>query len=342
MTASDEALLARLRRPRPLLHEWIALAYILGGLALLETMPVSYPRSALLLAYARPIAAILGVAGVIVFLKRRLRPVQPLTLANELVVLGRLALALLLVWPIHFLLKSFIFVINPRTWDLRLAAWDRLLHLGYSPSRFLTTLFDNAAFLHVLDVFYSGVYYFIVTGYTAALLALLPLRRRLAFGVAFLLVWMLGIALYLAMPSWGPVYVFADDFQAVLLHMPVTVSVQRVLYEEISSLVKNPLATRYVRYGCVAAFPSLHLAVVALYAIASRSVSRRWFRFTCGLVVLMALGAVITGYHYMVDVWAGIALGLFCWWIGWLLFVRGSEEDASRAPVRAGTVGAAV
>ncbi|HUO85206.1 MAG TPA: phosphatase PAP2 family protein, partial [Thermoanaerobaculia bacterium] len=46
----------------------------------------------------------------------------------------------------------------------------------------------------------------------------------------------------------------------------------------------------------------------------SRRCSQRWFRINLVLVAVMLIGSVITGYHYLIDGWAGIALAAGCWW----------------------------
>lgn len=312
-TRSDGALLRRIRSPRPFPHEWIVLAYVALSVVLLERMPVTYPRAALFLAYARPVFLIAGLAFAVMLIRRRLAPEAGDSLRDASWAIGRIGLLLMVAWATHFLLKSFVFVINSRTWDLQLAIWDQRLHFGFSPSAFLTTLFRAPLFLHLVDVFYSGLYYFIVIGYAAVLLAVLPLRLKLAFGAAFTLTWVIGSVLYVALPSWGPVFVFSSEFAPTLRYMPITVSVQRVLYEEISSLVRNPEALRYVQFGSVAAFPSLHAAIVTLYAVASRRVSRRWFHVNLLLVAGIVAGSVITGYHYLIDSWGGILLAIVVW-----------------------------
>ncbi len=315
MTPPPDAQFARrLRSSRPFPHEWIVLAYLAVSFWALERMPVTYPRTALLLAYARPVFLIAVVAAAVVLLRRKLGKSPGEPLGDAAWATGRICLLLMVAWATHFLLKSFVFVLNPRTWDPQLAVWDQRLHLGFSPSAFFTTLFRAPLFLHLLDLIYSGLYYFIVIGYAGALLGLLPQRLRLAFGAAFTLTWVTGSVLYVAIPSWGPVYVFSNEFVETLRYMPMTVAVQRVLYEEVSSLVRHPEALRYVQFGSVAAFPSLHAAVVALYAVASRRVSRRWFHANLLLVAAIVLGSVVTGYHYLIDAWAGIALALGLWW----------------------------
>jgi hypothetical protein len=309
----DESFARRLRSPRPFPHEWFLLAYVGIAVWLLERMPVTYPRAALFLAYAQPVFVISLLAVLFAILRWRRVPDARERPADVAWTLGRVCLLLMVAWATHFLLKSFVFVINGKTWDLQLAVLDQRIHFGYSPSAFFTTLFTAPAFLMAVDIFYSGAYFFIVTAYAGALLGLLPLRLKFAFGAAFTLVWAIGSILYVALPSWGPVYVFSSEFAQTLRHMPMTVAVQRVLYEEISSLVRNPEALRYVRFGSVAAFPSLHVTVVTLYAAASRRVSARWFHINVLIVAGMVLGSVLTGYHYLIDAWAGIAIALVVW-----------------------------
>ena len=310
---TDGALLERLRSPRLFPHEWIIIAYLIAAVVLLETMPVTYPRAALLVAYARPIMVITAISFLVTILRHRRARSTDVPFAGDLLAIGRVIVLLAVAWPTHFLLKSFIFVINPKTWDLFFAVWDQKIHLGFSPSTFFTTLFNAKWLLFGIDLVYSGIYFLIVLSYASIFLGILPLRLKMAFGASFTLLWVIGSSLYVAFPSWGPVYVFSDEFAYTLRYMPLTVSVQRVLFEEISSLVRNPEALRYVKFGSVAAFPSLHVAVVTLYTLASRHVSRRWFLANVILVVVMMIGSIVTGYHYLIDGWAGLALAAGLW-----------------------------
>jgi hypothetical protein len=304
----------RLRSWRPFPHEVAAAVYIAAGIFILERLPVTYPREALLLAASFPIAWIAGFTAVLLAgreVARRLRGrSRPVAFATEALILVRAALVLAPVLSVHFLLKSFIWLVNPRTWDAQLWELDRIVHFGLSPTLFLTVAFADGGFLRFLDVVYSGAYFFLIVVSVPVLLVVPQPSRRMAFLAAYTFIWMAGSVLYLALPSWGPVFVVSDLFSGVLRHMPATVSVQEVLFGEISSLVKQPLAPRIVRFGSVAAFPSLHLAVVTVFTVASRWVSGRWFLANLVLVVLMLVGSVVTGYHYLVDSWAGIALGL--------------------------------
>jgi hypothetical protein len=309
---------ARPRWWQPQVHEVLALAYVAACALALETMGRPYPRSALLLAYGRFGVVVVLVASLVLaaarLLLRRRRELPPLHV--EVLRVGRAALFLLPVLASHFVLKSFTHLLNRRVLDPQLAELDRRLHLGIDPGRFLTTLFGERLVLQAIDVFYSGLYYVVVVGSTALLLALLPHARRRAFVTAFMLVFMAGSALYLAVPSWGPVFVWPGDFAQALSHMPLTWRVQAVLFQEISSIVHDPDGDLIIRYGSVAAFPSLHLAVVTLFAVASRGVSRPWSVAGVVIVLLMLISSVVTGYHYLLDGYAGLGMALGAWWTG--------------------------
>lgn len=308
------SLAGRLRTLRPFPHEVVALLYVAGGILVLERLPVTYPRQGVLVAAWLP--SIWFAAWGVVLLaarelrSRRTRRPRALAPAAEAILLLRAALVLVPVLSVHFLLKSFIWLVNPRTWDRFLWEADRVVHVGLSPSLLLTGLFTNGTALALLDLLYSNVYFVLIVASVPALLVFPTPNRRMAFLAAYVFIWIAGSVLYLALPSWGPVFVVPDVFAETLRQMPATVRVQEVLFGEISSLVRAPLAPRIVRLGCVAAFPSLHLAVVTVFAVGSGWVSRRWFLANLVVVGLMLVGSVVTGYHYLLDGWAGIALGL--------------------------------
>ncbi len=327
----------RVRSLRPFPHEVAALLYVAAGCLVLELLPVTYPRKALLLASRLP-ATVIAAAGLVAVAARRaaswwrgrsLAPSRrpPSTVGTDLVVLLRAAATLVPVLSVHFLLKSFIHLINPRTWDAALWTIDQTALFGLSPSVLATELFTNHRFLQFLDLFYSSLYFFLIVLSVPLLLVVPTLPRRMAFLAAYTSMWIAGSIVYLAVPSWGPVFVVSEAFADVLRHMPATVGVQSVLFEELSSLVRNPLAPRVVRFGSVAAFPSLHLAVVTVFAAASRWTSRPWFVGNVVVVLVMLIGSVVTGYHYLVDGWAGILLGLAACSFGRRVFPDGGSRS---------------
>jgi hypothetical protein len=297
---------------RVLPHEIVAAVFLIAGLILLERMPVTYPRTALFLAYAVPALIIFAVAAAVSLFRFRAR--RDLW-KGELIHIGRCCLALLLVFSMSFLLKSFIYLINRRVWDRELFALDRALHFGYSPTIFLVTLLDNPLLLGFLDLYYSMFYFFMFIGVPALLLAFLDRRARMRFTAALTLMWISGNVLYLLLPSWGPAFTDTRLVVDALRYMPRTMWVQSQLYQELSSLVRSPLAPRNVRFGSVAAFPSLHVGIVTLFALATRKLLPAGFALLIIAIVLMQIGSVVTGYHFMIDGYAGMLLAAGAWFV---------------------------
>ena len=292
-------------------HELIAALFCIAGVIVLERMPVTYPRSALLLAYASPIALIFGISVAIAAVRRRNRKL----LVADAKEIARCCVTLAIVFAVAFVLKSFIHLINPRVYDRQLFVLDRNLHFGYSPTLFLVALFNQPAFLKFMDVYYTIIDYVLFLFGTSAMYALLDSRRRMQFGAAFVLMWIVSTVLYLVIPSWGPAFSATGLVEPALRHMPRTVWLQSQLYRELSSLVRAPTAPRVAYFGGVAAFPSLHVAYVTLLAIAARHVARFGVAIAIVAVVLMQVGSVITGYHFMLDGYAGALIAGGSWWL---------------------------
>jgi hypothetical protein len=318
---------------RPSLYELVGLVYVIVGVTALEHLPVTYPRAAIVLAYGKFFLALVGLGALIIAVRHvwgRHGHEPGLRFELEFASLLRIGLGFLPVLAVHFLIKSFIHLFNARVWDRQLALWDVRVHLGLNPGVFLGTLFGNPVALHFVDFVYTALYYLVLVVYTALLLNLLPEARRRAFAAAFTFIWIAGSVVYVALPSWGPVFVVPEDYSAALAHMPLTCAVQSVLYEEISSLVRNPNGARRIIYGCVAAFPSLHVAMVYLLTVASRVVSRRWFRVNVLLLLVMLVGSVVTGYHYLVDGYAGVLLAAALWWLACRIY---PQRDCDAPPL---------
>ena len=292
-------------------YEIVAAVFCICGVIVLERMPVTYPRSALLLTYASPITIIFAISVAVAAIRRRNRKL----LIEDAKEIARCCVTLALVFAVSFLLKSFTYLINPRVYDRQLFVLDRAVHFGYSPTLFFVTLFNRPAFLQFMDIYYTVVDYTLFLFGTSAIFALLDARRRVQFGGAFVMMWIAATLFYVVTPSWGPAFSATQLVEPALRHMPRTMWLQSRLYGELSSLVRAPLAPRVAYLGGVAAFPSLHVAYIALLAIAARHIARFGFAIAIVAVVLMQIGSVITGYHFMIDGYAGIILAAGSWWL---------------------------
>jgi len=291
-------------------HEVAALVYVVVGLVVIERLPIAYSREALLLAHSTSTLLIFAMAVTLSYLRAR---GDRGFWKREVLDITRCCAALLVVFSTSFVGKSFIYLINSRVWDGQLMAIDQEIHFGHSPTIFFATLFQNDLFLRLLDIYYSQLYFVLFVTVPALLLAYSDRMQRVRFTAALVLLWMGGNLLYILLPSWGPVFTAPALVEGPLQSMPATVWVQSRLFGEISSLVHSPLAPRVARFGGVAAFPSLHVAVVTLFALAGRKLLHGKFAIAVVAVLLMQVGSVVTGYHFMIDGYAGALLAIAAW-----------------------------
>jgi hypothetical protein len=144
-----------------------------------------------------------------------------------------------------------------------------------------------------------------------------------------MLTWVVGSLAAIVVSSAGPIYYtrvtgLRDHYVELLGRLrvvPLEASrLQTLLWE--TYVHPNPSFAKGI-----AAFPSLHVAMPALYAV---STPPRWrvVRWLWILMTLMTLvGSIVLAWHYAVDGYAGILLALGCWWIA------GRSAGAAARPI---------
>lgn len=192
-------------------------------------------------------------------------------------------------WELPFLSGA---VWDGRYFDARVLGWEEAL-FGSQPSTWLAARFGSVVLSEILHGAYLA-YYPLIVGVPLALY----LRRRWEDYSAAVFTLMLGLivhyVVYIVYPVQGPRYLFpapggslANGFMYRLAHF---------VLETGSS------------QG--AAFPSSHAAIAALQAV----VVARYLPKALPLVVLIALGisvgAVYGGFHYGIDILAGLGAGV--------------------------------
>ncbi len=229
--------------------------------------------------------------------------------------LVRISLAFSLMETAHFCLKVYIPLIHSRTFDSFLSQADRVLLAGRDGVDLVSAIFASPTSIRLMDLLYSGFYFFLVWGSLILFLALLRGRERIAFMDAYVTMWQIGLAIYILIPSWGPVFVEPERYAGLLRFMTLTVSIQKQLYLETSSIIQGNYDI-VIRYFGMAALPSLHVAVFTIYTLWSPRLFRGLVYFFGGLTLLFFAGSVLTGYHYVVDGLAGIAVAGIATFIG--------------------------
>jgi membrane-associated phospholipid phosphatase len=206
-------------------------------------------------------------------------------------------------------------IYHPRLFDQQLWELDRLLMLGLSPNIFFLNLFSQPAVLRFIDGGYARI--FLISLIIAFVFFLShPSRRvRIAFITGNALLWISGAWLYLLLPSLGPAFVFPDIWLPYARALPVTHHLQVALMENYRNVIKlRDGANVPVRiiFG-VAAFPSMHVAFQTYVLLWMRRLWK-WGQIVFGIfLLLIILGSLITGWHYLIDGLAGMALAALCY-----------------------------
>lgn len=206
-------------------------------------------------------------------------------------------------------------LVRHQLYDQQLWDFDTLFGFGYSPNLLFLSLFSHPLLLHFVDWTYANVFLaclFLASMYFVST----PNRRlRLAFTNSNVTLWLSGAWLYLLVPSLGPAYRFPEIWQPLGESLGRTQFLQRLLMTNYQTLVQGKPAPVNIGYG-VAAFPSLHVAFVALLFLWLRKLT--WGRIALGTcTVLIFIGSIVTGWHYLVDSVAGLALAALCYAVFW-------------------------
>ena len=191
---------------------------------------------------------------------------------------------------------------------------ETALHFGVNPGRFLQSLFPYAALWRKLDGWYAFFIYTVLGG-MAWFGTALSTRERARFAMGFSLLWILGGWWYLATPSLGPFVVLKDDYAEVRAAMPTQSAVMDVLYGHygrVRAFYRHPEGTVINPYLGIAAMPSLHVAAQAFFALFARRRSRALFLLYSAATAITMFAAVISGWHYAIDVYAGLFLAWGC------------------------------
>ena len=193
--------------------------------------------------------------------------------------------------------------------DPWIANLDAALHGGRDPWTLLAPLTESRVALRTMDFAYSV---------WLPLLCLVLGWRAWAedhrFFLAFALCWIvLGTGLALAAHSAGPIFyheVTGDDRFLGL------VSRLRSVPELQTNETRAILWDAYTRGlpSSISAFPSMHIAMPTLFALALGRVNRRLAVVLWGYTAVSCVAVVVLGWHYAVDAYAGIIGAWACWW----------------------------
>ena len=223
--------------------------------------------------------------------------------------------------------KAAIPVFHFYAWDERLAEWDRILHLGIDPWRWLQIFFTFPLVTFVINFFYN-LWFFILYGVIYYLaFSMKNLKLRMQFLLSFVLSWIvLGTIFATVFSSVGPCYygyLFPkkNPFAPLMLylnnanqHFPIwALDTQQMLWNNA-----NDKAEMY-QLG-ISAMPSMHVATAVLIALWAARINWGLGIFGIFFTFIILIGSIHLGWHYALDGYIG-GLGAYMIWhgVGWKL-----------------------
>lgn len=216
----------------------------------------------------------------------------------------------------------------PFSWDPALIALDRMILFGADAWMLTHAVFSNATVSFVIDRLYIIWLIVLITAYLFIIVQPLWDWRRLAILMAITISWLLfGGLTATIFSSAGPIFVsqvYGDstfepliatlnaqaDLAAPTLRFSV-LNASEFLWDGYSKVEDVPFLG-------ISAFPSMHVCMVALIWFYARAYGRAWGWFTGVYMLMILIGSVHLGWHYLAD---GLASIVFAW-ITWTLCSR--------------------
>jgi hypothetical protein len=209
----------------------------------------------------------------------------------------------------YIFLKLFVPLIHAGVFDEQLARIDQALLGGLNPNALLLNLFSTPAFISFIDWSYAWIFagtFVVAWGY---FLSSPDRETRFRFAWGSALMWVTASWLYLAVPSFGPIYLFEEIWKEAGVELPKSSLLQMLVmknYGMVLQLRAGVVDPGLKAFMGIAAFPSMHVGLHFFVFLWTRGTNRA-ARFVFGLfVLLIALGSVITGWHYLIDSLGGV------------------------------------
>jgi len=256
------------------------------------------------------------------------------------IVLAAVTLLLMVaLFSVFALWKASIPLISPWHWDPTLIGIERAFHGGVLPQELTRKWFGPGA-----TVFLDRLYYlwfrllalFIVWQSFRA-----PSQSRTRTLLAVALVYtLLGNLAALLLSSGGPVYYsrlvgWPDPYAEQAAYLSAIPGLRATQVQD--AIWRWLITDTYVPFGSISAMPSMHVAAVAVIALACWDYHRLLGVAAWIYVILILVGSVHLNWHYAIDGYAAILGTLAVWWLSGLLVRRfrpGERPEATLQPRR--------
>ena len=248
-----------------------------------------------------------------------------------------LALPVLALWPItasgFTYLKSVIPLVQPFYLDPVLADWDRTLHFGIDPWRYLQPLLGYAPITYVIGFGYTLWFLILQAVLVMQAGASGNRKRRLQFLLTMALAWaVIGSLIATMMSSVGPCYFGLtyggpDPFAEQVAYL-------RGVASSVAETIRLPFTTTVLQdmlwqsyatndFGMVrgiSAAPSMHIASTWIIARLAWDMGRTARIAGCAFLGFIFIGSIHLGWHYAIDGYMSVVLAWLLWrTVGWLL-----------------------
>jgi hypothetical protein len=204
----------------------------------------------------------------------------------------------------YFNLKQIIPFVNPRLFDQQLWQIDTIIHGNISPTLMALRIPHDWGVWPFMDKFYKTffllhfIFFWIFIGQKNSQ----DLKNK--FFTAICLLWIVGGISYFVFPAMGPCYFKPELFKG--LNLPWAQKIQYLLLDSYTHATKDSFAYQTTAFSGIAAMPSLHVAFPFLFTLLSWKINRI-ISITTGVYTLIILiGSVMLGWHYLIDGYAGI------------------------------------
>ncbi len=208
-------------------------------------------------------------------------------------------------------LKGFLPIVRGPLYDPLMLQLDKAFCFGHDPATVLHTVLGTGISAYFLSFVYMAFLVFTPVSVGAALVWSKRASTGFWYVVALCINWVLGVLSYYWLPSQGPAFakpsLFAD--------LPDTgvAALQRSLLEGRIEANQDPLTA----LNSIAAFASLHVSIIFTAAlIIHLLVHNGWVRTTMWVYfVLTTTSTIYFGWHYLLDDFGGLAIGLISVWL---------------------------
>jgi undecaprenyl-diphosphatase len=210
-------------------------------------------------------------------------------------------------------LKSYVPFVRPHLMDDDLLRLDRKLAFGHDPATLLHDLLGTGVTAHLMSITYVAWIVFLTLSLLIALFWTSNLDTACWYVTAVAVNWVLGVSIYYLVPSTGPIYAHPAMF-ADLPHTQVT-DIARSWLADRTDMLADPFGTSALQ--TIAAFASLHVSVMVTASLIAMMIKLRpaFLQWALWLfLVLNILATVYLGWHYVLDVFGGMAIGLAAVW----------------------------